>query len=152
MLDNEFLDNMTFESFQEKCKSILTSSDEELQEICKDEKTSPNDIRKKYQEILSSITPEEYNEERIKQYVNSLKEQGNTYFKEGKFKEASENYMKALSMIEELKEDVYIREIKTNLNLNAALAFIKTEEPDKAIDPCIKVSLHIIIGTENRSV
>lgn len=143
LIPEEMLKTVTFEQFQEECKHLSEMNDDGIKETFKDDPRTPEVIREEYKKLADTVTAYEFNSQKQKFALETLKTEGNNLFREGKYAESLAKYNEALNQMKKMKE-IELEEIETTLILNIAIVYIKMNEPDKAIVECKKVRVIVM--------
>eukprot|EP00826_Nyctotherus_ovalis_P053037 TRINITY_DN6827_c0_g1_i5.p1 TRINITY_DN6827_c0_g1~~TRINITY_DN6827_c0_g1_i5.p1 ORF type:complete len:195 (-),score=62.50 TRINITY_DN6827_c0_g1_i5:937-1497(-) len=134
----ELLERMDYSQFLEECKRVSELSDEDVKESFKESQSAPEEVRAKYKKLADMVTAYDYDMQRKKHAIESLKTEGNNLFREAKYPESLEKYEEALEKIRKMKKH-NLQETERSLILNVALAHIKMNQPAKAVAECEKV-------------
>jgi len=139
VIPDELLQEMTYEQFKDECQRVMNYNDDTIKQLFKELKVTPDEIRNEYKSLLESVTSDDYKKQKNRFDTNSLKSQGNSLFREEKYREALDKYTKALSYLEEINKDDTTEQMKETLILNLALAHSKLNQHEQTIIECNKV-------------
>jgi len=139
-LPEQILNDMSYAELAAQCNRIIHFSDDEIKEkIDPEQKSTPDEIRKKYQYILDNVKEADFTDLKFLHSSKKLIAEADSLSTEHKFEQALEKYHRALVDIQRITQQQISMPLFEYCYINSAQSYIQLKLYDNAISECLSV-------------